>query len=186
LARFKIVSGLLFGLFFMVMTACGELSEYENKQVEEALNDSLLSTTESWDINMEVLEDEMLKMTLKGSYAATINMLNLNITKISGPVYIEMFNEDGQADTFISADSAVHKPLVGQFELFGNVLVKAPGGKRLQTEYLKWDRFKDRVSTPEFLVIVTERDSIAAIGLDGDSDLTNYTLREVTGETVID
>jgi len=49
----------------MVMTACGELSEYENKQVEEALNDSLLSTTESWDINMEVLEDEMLKMTLR-------------------------------------------------------------------------------------------------------------------------
>lgn len=169
----------------LLFISCGELSEYENKQVEEALSDSLLSTTESWNISMEVLEDEKLKMTLKGSYAATIKTENRNVTKISGPVYIEMFNEQGQADTYISADSAVHKPVVGQFELFGDVFVRAPGGKRLQTSYLKWNRFEDRVSTPEFLTIVTKTDSITAIGLDGDSDLTNYTLLQITGETVI-
>lgn len=170
----------------LLFISCGELSEYENQQVEAALSDSLLSATESWDIRMEMLEEEKLKMTLKGSYAASIRTENRNITKISGPVYIEMFNDEGQADTFISADSAVHKPIIGQFELFGNVFVRAPEGKRLRTSYLKWDRFEDRVSTPKFLIIVTEKDSINAIGLDGDSNLANYTLLEITGETVID
>lgn len=170
----------------LLFISCGELTEYENQQVQEALSDSLFTTTESWGIRMEILEEEKLKLKLTGSYAATIKNDNRNITKISGPVYIEIYNAAGHADTFVDADSAVHKPEEAIFELFGNVFVRAPEEKRLWSDYLKWDRASDRISTPEFLTIVTPTDSITAIGLDGDADLNNYTLREVTGETVVD
>lgn len=135
---------------------------------------------------MEILEEEKLKLKLTGSYAASIKNENRNITKISGPVYIEIYNDEGEPDTFVDADSAVHKPEEAIFELFGNVFVRAPEEKRLWSEYLKWDRTADKISTPEFLTIVTPTDSITAIGLDGDADLSNYTLREVTGKTVVD
>lgn len=170
----------------LLLMSCGELTEYENQQVQEALSDSLFTTTESWGISMEILEEEKLKLKLTGSYAASIKNENRNITRISGPVYIEIYNDDGEPDTFVDADSAVHKPEEAIFELFGNVFVRAPEQKRLWSEYLKWDRNDDKISTPEFLTIVTPSDSITAIGLDGDADLSNYTLREVTGETVID
>jgi hypothetical protein len=154
LVRFSGVLIAFFGVF--LISACGELSEYESRQVDEALSDSLFTVTESWGVDMEIMEEEQLKLRLKGSYTASIKDDTRNIT-----------------------DEAV-------FELFGNVYVEAPQQKRLWSEYLKWDRNTDKVSTPEFLTIITPSDSISAVGLDGDADLSNYTLREVTGETIID
>lgn len=184
LARFSCVLFVFFGAF--MISACGELSEYESRQVDEALSDSLFTVTESWGVNMEIMEEQQLKLKLKGSYTASIKDDTRNITKISGPVFIEIFDEEGNPKTYVESDSAVYRPDESVFELFGNVYVEAPEQKRLWSEYLKWDRNTDRVSTPEFLTIITPTDSISAVGLDGDADLSNYTLREVTGETIID
>lgn len=170
----------------LLVSACGELSEFENQQVEEALSDSLFTSTQTWGVNMELMENEQLKLKLKGSYSTTLKSDARNITKISGPVYIEIFNDSGKADTFVKSDSAVYRPDGAIFELFGNVIIDAPENKVLRSEYMKWDRFSDKVSTPEFLTIVTPSDSINAIGLEGDSDLSSYTLREVTGKTIIE
>ncbi|MEX0723584.1 MAG: LPS export ABC transporter periplasmic protein LptC [Gracilimonas sp.] len=183
MARF---SHLIFAVFLaVIISACGELSDFENQQVEEALSDSLLSLTESWGVDMDIMEEGQLKLNLKGSYTASIKTENRHLTKISGPVFIEIFDEEGNPKTYVNSDSAVYKPDESIFELFGSVYVEAPEEKRLWSEYLKWERNIDKVSTPEFLIIVTPTDSITAIGLDGDADLTNYTLREVTGETVV-
>ncbi|MDR9419929.1 LPS export ABC transporter periplasmic protein LptC [Gracilimonas sp.] len=170
----------------LLISACGELSEFENQQVEEALSDSLFTITKTWGVNMELMENEQLKLILKGSYSTTLKNEAVNITKISGPVYIEIYNDSGEADTFVNADSALYQPEAFTFELFGNVTVDAPENKVLRSEYMKWDRFSDKVSTPEFLTIVTPSDSINAIGFEGDSDLSTYTLREVTGKTIIE
>lgn len=185
LALFKIRSLFILTACTVLTISCGELSEYENQQVDMALSDSLLSTTESWGVNMEILEEERLKLRLKGSYTASIKNEARNITKISGPVFIEIFDENGESKTVVHSDSAIYKPDDATFELFGNVEVLAPDNKRLNTEYLMWRRNEDMVSTPEALTIVTSTDSISAIGLEGDSDLRNYTLKEVTGETVV-
>lgn len=185
LALFRIKS-LFFAVACMFLNvSCGELSEYENQQVDIALGDSLFSTTESWGVNMEILEEERLKLRLKGSYTASIKNETRNITKISGPVFIEIFDENGESETIVHSDSAVYKPDDATFELFGNVEVLAPENKRMNTEYLLWQRNEDKVSTPKALTIVTPSDSISAVGLEGDSDLRNYTLKEVTGETVV-
>lgn len=184
LARFSCVLFVFLGAF--LISACGELSEYESRQVDEALSDSLFTVTESWGVNLEIMEEQQLKLKLKGSYTASIKDDTRNITKISGPVFIEIFDEEGNPKTFVESDSAVYRPDESVFELFGSVYVEAPEQKRLWSEYLKWDRNTDRVSTPEFLTIITPTDSISAVGLDGDADLSNYTLREVTGETIID
>ena len=184
LVRFSGVLIAFFGVF--LISACGELSEYENRQVDEALSDSLFTVTESWGVDMEIMEEEQLKLRLKGSYTASIKDDTRNITKISGPVFIDIFDEEGNLKTYVQSDSAVYRPDEAVFELFGNVYVEAPQQKRLWSEYLKWDRNTDKVSTPEFLTIITPSDSISAVGLDGDADLSNYTLREVTGETIID
>ena len=177
---------LIFSILLFISFGCGELTEYENKQVQEALSDSLFTTTESWGINMEIMEDGKLTLKLSGSYASSIKNENQNITKISGPVYMEIFDEEGKPDTFVYTDSAIHLPDKAAFEMFGNVRVNAPEGKKLRSEYLKWEREKDRVSTPEFVIFISPPDSIAAEGFFGNSDLTNYTLNEGGGRAVID
>ncbi|WP_020401706.1 LPS export ABC transporter periplasmic protein LptC [Gracilimonas tropica] len=176
----------LFPFILILGSACGELTEFENQQVQEALSDSLFTTTESWDVNMEILEEGHLKLRLKGSYAASIKNEQRNLTRISGPVYIEIFDKEGNPETIVDADSAVHRPELMEFELFGNVEVRAKEGKILRSDYLKWERERDRVSTPEFVIFISPPDSIAANGFFGNSDLTNYTLNEGGGRAVID
>ncbi len=183
LVRFKPYL-LLLPLF--VLFCCSELSEYDNQQIRKALGDSLKNTTEVWGVNMSIMEEGRTKLILKGSHSLNIKDEKTNIMNITGPVNIEIFNEKGILDTWVNSDSASYRPDIGLFELFGNVLVETTSGKELRSEYLKWQKDKDEVSTPEFVIFISPPDSIAANGFFGNSDLTNYTLNEGGGRAVID
>lgn len=179
-----LLSLLIVGSLFSL--GCTELSEYENKQVNKALSDSLFTLTESWDVEMEILEEGNLKLKLTGTRAVSIKNEAENITKISGPVHITIFNEDGIPETYVLADSANHLPGKSVFEMYGSVEVHTSGDRELRSDYLQWERNKDRVSTPEFVIFISPPDSIAAQGFFGNSDLTNYTLNQGGGRTIIE
>ena len=170
----------------IALFCCSELSEYDNQQIRKALGDSLINTTEAWGVNMTIMEEGRTKLILTGSHSLNTKDDKRNIMNISGPVYIEIFNEQGILDTWVDSDSASYRPDVGLFELFGNVLVETSTGKELRSKYLKWQKDKDEVSTPEFVIFISPPDSIAANGFFGNSDLTNYTLNEGGGRAVID
>lgn len=161
---------------------CNELSEYDNKRIQEALGDSLITSSSSKDINMDILEDGVLKLNLKSSRALSITEDRTKTTYLSGPVEIAIFKGD-TLDTEVSSDSAIYLPKDAQFELFGDVAVRSQNGRSLFSDYLKWLRESDEVSTPGRVLIITQSDSIAATGFVGNTDLTNYTLTEVTGKT---
>lgn len=134
---------------------------------------------------MEIIEDGWLRLRLSGSYALTIQNEHDHSTRIKGPVHIRIFDENGQIDTVVDADSALYRPAVSEFEMFGNVKVQASEGKILYSDYLKWQRILDRVSTPEFVIFISPPDSIAANGFIGNTNLSNYTLNEGGGRVII-
>lgn len=183
LALHKIILPLL---LLTNMMACTELSEFDKKQVQQALADSLLNSTESWDFSMNILEKGVLRLTIKGSYSYNINKDGENTTEISGPVFIDIFNEQGQLDSNVQCDSAVYKPDRKIFEMFGNVRVFTHDGKELRSQHLLWQRTLDKVSTPEFVTFISPPDSITAMGFFGNTDLTEYTLNQASGQVIID
>jgi len=174
-------------LFFLIaLTACGdELSNKEKQKVESALSDSLLATTESWDVDMEIITDGLKKVHLTGSYAATYNEEDVNETRIKGPVFIEVFDSSGTVKTTVNADRAVYYSEESAFEFFGDVDVKSSSGRGLQSEYLEWDRAKNRIFTPKFVIVTTPNDSLAGTGFRGKADLSRYTILEPSGEVVL-
>src|SRR5690554_5378425 len=83
----------LLSFCILVLGACSsDFSEFENSQIDAALSDSLFTMTESWDFEMEVIEDGNVRLRLQAAYAASINNQYQNLTKIGGPVYIEIFS----------------------------------------------------------------------------------------------
>ena len=166
----------------LIFAHCNELTEYDNQRIQEALGDSLITSSTSNNISMDIIEDGTLKLNLKSSRALTITEDRTKTTFLSGPVEIAIFEMD-TLDTQVSADSAIYLPKDAQFELFGNVAVRSSNGRSLYSDYLKWIRESDEVTTPGRVLIITETDSIAANGFVGNTDLTNYTLTEVTGKT---
>jgi len=68
--------------------------------------------------------------------------------------------------------------------MIGNVFLTAEGNRKLQTQdTLVWDQQKDRISSNDFLIIVTPEDSISGYGLDGNTQLTEYEFKKISGKT---
>jgi LPS export ABC transporter protein LptC len=169
------------------LSACGELSEKQSKQVDEALKDSLTSTTETWDVDMEIIEEGIKKVRLWGTYAATYtNPKNKSETRIKGPVKIHVFDTTGAVKTKVFSNRAVYQAEDAIFELFGNVRVNTANKRYLESEYLEWKQGTDEISTPEFVIIKTPTDSIAGTGFEGTTDLTDYTIKEPKGRVIVD
>ena len=169
-------------LLVFIIAQCSDLSEYDNDRIKEALGDSLITSSATKDLNMDIIEDGIIKLNLKSSLALTISKDRNKTTYLSGPVEISIFKND-TLDTEVFADSAIYLPKEAQFELFEDVVVRSKNGRILYSDYLKWLRESDKVNTPGRVLIITETDSIAANGFDGNTDLTDYTLTEVTGKT---
>ena len=176
----------LFVFPFLLSIACSDLSEFEKEQVQQALGDSLLNSTESWDFSMSLMEEQALRMTMSGSYSQNVQSEGENITYIKGPVHIKIYDENKQLESEVFCDSAVYQPDREEFEMFRNVEVITTDGRVLRSQHLLWRRKIDEVSTPEFVIFIAPPDSIAANGFKGNSDLTNYTLNEGGGQVVIE
>lgn len=173
-------------LTLIILAACnGELSKKEKQQVNSALNDSLLATTESWDVDMEIISDGVKKVHLIGSYAATFNTERTSETRIKGPVFIEVFDSTGAMKTTVKANRAIYYSKKSAFEFFGNVDVKSATGRALQSEYLKWNQGENKIETQKFVIITTKDDSLAGTGFYGTADLSEYTILNPSGEVVL-
>lgn len=176
---------LILGLF-TAFTACSDLSEEDNQQIDEALSDSLTSTTETWNVDMNIIEEGQKKVHLTGSYAATFNTEELNETRISGPVHIDVFDSTGAVETTVDSDRATYRAEDTEFEFFGNVRVNVKDERFLESEYLKWEQGSNQISTPKFVIIITPSDSIAGTGFEGTSDLDSYTIEQPQGRVTVD
>lgn len=188
LARHKTFFALIVSLAIAIgLSSCGELSEKQAQQVNDVLKDSLTSTTETWDMDMEIIEQGQKKVRLWGSYAASYtNSNNRSETKIRGPVKIHVFDSVGTVTTRVFSDRAIYKPEDAIFELYGNVRVNTANNRHLESEYLEWQQNLNEISTSQFVIITTPSDSLAGTGFEGKTDLSRYTIKEPKGRVVID
>ncbi|MGF1669799.1 MAG: LPS export ABC transporter periplasmic protein LptC [Balneolaceae bacterium] len=178
---------LIFLSFVLVITAgCSQLSDFDDSQVQSALNDSLLTSTESWGVNMTLLKNENRQVVIEGSYALNIQEKDREETKISGPVYVQLYDSTGTMETEAWSKRAVYLAAKNEFELYDSVRVHTSKDRHLYTEYLKWSQFTEEISSPNFVIIVTPTDSIAGRGFNGATDLSTYTIQEPRGRLLVD
>lgn len=173
-------------LMTVALSSCGELSQDQAQQIDKALKDSLTSTTETWDVDMKIIEDGIKKVQLWGSYAATFATEKKNETRIEGPVKVHVFKQNGTVETKVFSERAVYQPEEAIFELYGNVRVNTADNRHLESEYLKWMQADNTIQTPKFVIITTPTDSIAGTGFEGNTNLTDYTIKEPKGRVIVD
>lgn len=173
-------------LFGLIVAGCSGLNESDRESIEQALQDVDTNYSESWNIRMELMDDGHRFLTITSPYARTVDSREGSTTTLDGPVYIEVRNEDGEPETIVNADKAIYHSRISEFEMEGNVRVSSIGEKRLYTETLKWYQNVREIATPDFVIIVTPRDSISGYGLHGDDRLETYVIERVSGVITID
>lgn len=175
---------LIFSLF--LFASCNDLSEYDNQQVQNTLNDTLVTTTESWDIEMLLMKEGNARIFLEGSYAISYQSPERKETRISGPVYVQLFDSSGAVETEAWSKRAVYLDSESEFELYDSVRVETVTDRKLFTDYLLWSQQTDSITSPRFVTIITPTDSISGRGFSGLTDLSTYVIEEPRGRVRID
>lgn len=171
---------------FSLSLSCTELSEFDTSQIRTTMNDSLLVSTESWDVEMVLMQEGKTRILIEGSYAINYQTPDRKYSKIEGPVYVQIFDEDGEVETEAWSKRAIYLENQAEFELFDSVRVHTADDGFLRSEYLKWSQQTDKISSPNFVIIITRTDSIAGRGFEGFTDLSEYTIIEPTGDFVVE
>src|SRR6056297_2616782 len=104
----SIYSFLILITAILITAGCSELSEFDDNQIQAALNDSLLTTTESWDVALTILKDGNRQVTIEGDYALNIQEKDREETRITGPVYVQLFDSTGARETEAWSKRAVY------------------------------------------------------------------------------
>lgn len=179
--------GLILSVVF-ISCSCTELSEYDTRQVQTALNDSLITTTESWDVEISLFRKGRTRMIIEGTHSVQYQTEENKRTTIDGPVYVQLFDTTGSLETEAWSKEAVYYDNEREFELIDSVRVQTVDDKYLYTEYLKYTQDTDRISSPQFVTIITPSDSISGTGFEGatDLDLNDYTINEPRGRMIVE
>jgi LPS export ABC transporter protein LptC len=170
----------------ILVLSCTDLSEYDESQVRTSLHDSLIVTTESWDVEMVLMQKGETRMLIEGSYAISYHEEERKHTKIDGPVYVQIYDSLGGVETEAWSKRAVYLEKDGEFELYDSVRVQTHDERFLYSDYLKWSQDTDRITSPYYVTIITPTDSIAGRGFDGLTDLSSYTITEPRGRLIVD
>jgi LPS export ABC transporter protein LptC len=186
LPRFQ--SLLILPLFLIVFTifSCSELSEYDSQQIQTVINDSLITTTESWDVEMVLTQDGQKRIYIEGSYAINYQEEQNKRTNISGPVYVQIFDSTGAIESEAWSKRAIYLEKEAEFELYDSVRVRTIDDRRLYTEFLRWTQNTDQITSPNFVTIITPTDSISGRGFEGVTDLSSYTIIEPRGRWMVE
>jgi len=176
----------IFAITFFIFTACGELSDFDTRQVQSTLNDSLTTTTESWDVEMILMNDGRARISIEGSHAVSYQMPERKETHIKGPVYVQLFDSTGAVETEAWSKRAIYRDAKSEFELYDSVRVHNAANRQLYSDFIVWSERTDRISSPDFVIIVTPSDSISGRGFESGTDLADYVIDEPRGRFLVD
>lgn len=166
--------------------ACGELSDYDSRQVESAMRDTLLTTNEIWDLNMMIMDNGKRRAVMQGDYAIDYNELNRRETVVRGDVYIQIYDSTNTRVSEARSDRAIYRIRSGEFELFDSVSVSTRDSTHLYTDYLQWSQKTDRISTDRFVVIITPNDSLTGTAFNSSMDMSDWVLTSSGGRAIVE
>ena len=126
------------------------------------------------------------RMIIEGTHSVQYQTEENKRTTIDGPVYVQLFDTTGTLETEAWSKEAIYYDHEKEFELIDSVRVHAVNNRQLYTEYLKYIQESDRISSPQFVTIITPTDSISGRGFSGLIDLSSYTIIEPRGRLIVE
>jgi LPS export ABC transporter protein LptC len=163
----------IFGITASILTSCGTTEIKEPVEYTGPLS-------EVENIEMYYSEKDVVKVKMT---AALVYEFKNEDREFPKGLYIEFFDEEGKLASTLKANHAFYFKETNQWRGRENVEVKnLKKGEQLNTEELFWKPTEKRIFTDKFVTIRQQRDVIYGEGLEANEDLSDYTLKSVSGE----
>lgn len=134
-------------------------------------------------IEMLYAEEDKLRVKM---IAGKVRQFDNGDREFPEGLFIEFF-DSLRVTSVMEANNAYYYKSTNKWRAQGKVTVKSMvRDEQLNTEELFWFPATKKIYTEKFVTIRTGTEVIYGTGLDADQDLTNYRIRRVEGEFVVD
>lgn len=131
-------------------------------------------------IVMHYAEKEKVKTVLR---AKKFNEFQSGDREFPEGIYLEFYDETGKMTSTLKANTAYYFKQENKWRGRGNVVVvNMEKQQQLNTEELFWMPATKKIFTEKFVTIADHQDVIYGTHLKANQDLSDYSLKETTGE----
>ena len=173
-------------ILLLVTNSCyNRHKEISNDLLSISLSDSLAKTTTAEKIQLTLYQANRAAVYLSSPHASTYELEDgTTQTLFSGNVSVTLIDSLGNRTTS-SSESVVYKSPESIFTLKNQVVIRGINQRVLRTDALIWDHKNNLVRTEGYVIMVTKTDSIRGYGLRANTDLSDYSIKNITGSTTI-
>ncbi|MBS1559595.1 MAG: LPS export ABC transporter periplasmic protein LptC [Bacteroidetes bacterium] len=131
-------------------------------------------------ITMHYTEKEKLKTILQ---AKKFNEYLNGDREFPEGIYLEFYNEQGTMTSTLKANTAFFFKKENKWRGRGQVeVINLEKGQQLNTEELFWYPSTQKIYTEKFVTIRDQQDVLYGTGLTANQDLSNYSLKNTSGD----
>ncbi|HLZ16005.1 MAG TPA: LPS export ABC transporter periplasmic protein LptC [Cyclobacteriaceae bacterium] len=131
-------------------------------------------------ITLHYAEKEKVKVILQ---AKKVNEFQNGDREFPEGIYLEFFDEMGKMTSTLRANTAYQFKQENKWRGRGNVVVvNLEKEQQLNTEELFWMPLTKKIFTEKFVTITDHQDIIYGTHLKANQDLSNYSLKETSGQ----
>jgi LPS export ABC transporter protein LptC len=95
------------------------------------------------------------------------------------PVDLVIYSKEEGSNSTLIADTGMANKNMDVMEAMGNVVARSNDGKVLETDYIKWDKISNRITSDKFVKLVTEKgDVMTGIGFESDASLNHWKIHD--------
>jgi LPS export ABC transporter protein LptC len=159
-----------------------ECQEKPESDIDYTIEDADSPTQESWNTEIQFTEKGVLKAIL---YSDHIRIYDNPKQTLLDNMLVDFINNRGVVSSSISSKSGRIDDVTEDMYAIDSVVAKNDSsGTTLETEELMWRKSDEKIVTDKFVTITSEDEIIQGYGLESDQDLKNYTIFDVTYQTI--
>lgn len=107
-------------------------------------------------------------------------------TEFPKGVKITQYDAGMKVVSYITAEYAKYYEANERWEAKNNVIAINLNGDTLKTEYLIWDKKKQRIYSKEFVKIIQKDQIYTGTGFESNQDFTEYSFKNLKGQMYVD
>jgi LPS export ABC transporter protein LptC len=163
-------------LFVLLLPSCGE------KKVKPSINTSLdvkeLPSQESWNSTIFFTDSGKTKAVLKAGHLRVFS--EAKETLLDSNITVDFYNEQGKISTRLTAERGKVNDATEDLYALDSVVVVSDSGTTLKTDELMWRNKDKKITSDEFVTILSPKEKIQGFGFESDQNLRNYVIYNIT------
>lgn len=167
-------------LFFLLFFSCGDDS---NQKIATEYTPTNAPTNQVWGMTTTITDSGKVSSVIKAGYVTKYSRTDAKKTFLDSGIVVEFYDQaSGKLTSVLTAKKGIIDDLTKDMEAMIMVKVNSENGTILETEYLKWTKSTQLVTSDQYVKITKPNQVLTGTGFQSDRKLQNFKIFKASGE----